>query len=88
MSLYTKIIDMQKLDAALQKVAKNRPAAGADQISYDMFQDNKREYLKQLHLELAEHRYRPQPVKLVKLCRGEKERTVALYSMRDTAETL
>lgn len=83
MSLYTKIIDIQKLDVALQKAAKNKPAAGADGVTYDMFLDNKREYLKQLHLELAEHRYHPRPVKLAQLYQGEKERTIALYSMRD-----
>ncbi len=83
MTLYTKIIDIQKLDEGLQKVVKNKPAAGGDGITYNMFQDNKKEYLEQLHLELAEHRYHPQPVKLVKFYRGEKERTVALYSMRD-----
>ncbi len=83
MSLYTKIIDLQKLDAGLQKVLKNKPAPGVDGITYDMFEANKKEYLKQLHLELQEHRYHPLPVKLVKLYKGEKERTVALYSMRD-----
>lgn len=83
MSLYTKIIDMQKLDAGLQRVVRNRPAAGVDGVTYDMFQANKKENIKQLHIELAEHRYHPQPVKLVKLYKGEKERTVALYSMRD-----
>lgn len=83
MGLYTKIIDLQKLEAGLQKVAKNKPTAGVDGITYDMFLENKREYLKQLHLELAEHRYHPLPVKLVSLYKGEKERQVALYSMRD-----
>ncbi len=83
MSLYTRIIDLQKLDASLQKVLKNKPAPGADGITYDMFEANKKEYLKQLYLELQEHRYHPLPVKLVSLYKGEKERTVALYSMRD-----
>lgn len=83
MSLYTKIIDLQKLDVSLQKVLKNKPAPGVDGITYDMFEANKKEYLKQLHLELQEHRYHPLPVKLVQLYKGEKERTVALYSMRD-----
>ena len=83
MSLYTKIIDLQKLDASLQKVLKNKPAAGVDGITYDMFEANKKEYLKQLYLELEEHRYHPLPVKLVNLYKGEKMRTVALYAMRD-----
>lgn len=83
MSLYTKIIDLQKLDAGLLKVAKNKPAPGADGVTYDMFLANKKEYLKQLKLELSEHRYHPLPVKLVNLYKGEKERQIALYSMRD-----
>lgn len=83
MSLYTKIIDLQKLEASLQKVVKNKPAAGVDGITYDMFVDNKKENLKQLNLELMEHRYHPLPVKLVSLYKGEKERRIALYSMRD-----
>lgn len=83
MGLYTKIIDLQKMDAGLQKVVRNKPAAGADGITYDMFWDNKKEYLKQMKLELSEHRYRPVPIKLVSIYKGEKERKVALYSMRD-----
>lgn len=83
MSLYTKIIDLQKLEAGLQKVVRNKPAAGVDGITYDMFLANKKEYLKQLHVELVEHRYHPLPVKLVNLYKGEKERQIALYSMRD-----
>lgn len=83
MSLYTKIIDMQKLNAGYQKVLKNKPSAGVDGITCEMFYDNKREYLKQLYLELTEHRYHPHPVKLVTLYRGEKEREVAVYSVRD-----
>lgn len=42
MGLYTKIIDLQKMDAGLQKVVRNKPAAGADGITYDMFWDNKK----------------------------------------------
>lgn len=83
MSMYTKIIDLQKLEAGLQRVAKNKPAAGVDGITYEMFLENKKENLKQLNLELAQHQYHPLPVKLVSLYKGEKERIVALYSMRD-----
>ena len=42
MSLYTKIIDRQKLDAGWQKVMKNKPAAGVDGVTCDMFQENKK----------------------------------------------
>ena len=72
MGLYTKIIDLQKMDAGLQKVVRNKPAAGADGITYDMFWDNKKEYLKQMKLELSEHSYRPVPIKLVSIYKGEK----------------
>ena len=40
MSLYTKIIDLQKLDVSRQKVLKNKPAPGVDGITYDMIMTN------------------------------------------------
>lgn len=83
MGLYTKIIDLQKLTAAWQKVRKNKPAAGADHITCEQFDANYREELKQLNLDLREHRYEPVPVKRIMLYKGEKAREIALYSMRD-----
>lgn len=83
MGLYTKIIDLQKLTAAWQKVRKNKPAAGADHITCEQFDANYREELKQLNLDLKEHRYEPVPVKRIMLYKGEKAREIALYSMRD-----
>lgn len=83
MSLYTKIIDLQKLTTAWQKVRKNKPAAGADHITCEQFEANQREELKQLNLDLKEHKYLPVPVKKIMLYKGEKAREIALYSMRD-----
>lgn len=83
MGLYTKIIDIQKLMTAWQKVRKNKPAAGADNITFEQFEANHREELKQLNLDLKEHRYQPVPVKKIILYKGEKAREIALYSMRD-----
>mgnify|MGYP001623039234 FL=1 len=83
MSLYTKIIDLQKLTTAWQKVRKNKPAAGADHITCEQFEANQREELKQLNLDLKEHKYLPVPVKKIILYKGEKAREIALYSMRD-----
>lgn len=83
MGLYTKIIDLQKLTAAWQKVRKNKPAAGADHITCEQFDANQREELKQLNLDLKEHTYEPIPVKRIMLYKGEKAREIALYSMRD-----
>ena len=83
MSLYTKIIDLQKLNIAWNKVRKNKPAAGVDNISYEMFEERKRVELRQLQLELQGHTYEALPVKEVVLYKGEKARSIALYSMRD-----
>lgn len=83
MGLYTKIIDLQKLGEAWRKVKANKPASGVDGISYEEYDSNIRENLKQLHIELAEHRYEPLPVKQVNIYKGEKKRTISLFSMRD-----
>ena len=83
MSLYNRIIDLQKLSAAWQRVRRNKPAAGVDNIIWQQFDENSREELKQLQTELTEHDYMPLPVRNVTLYKGEKARVIALYSMRD-----
>lgn len=83
MGIYSKIIDIQKLGQAWERVKKNKPACGTDHVTYEMFEENRREELRQLNLELAEHRYESLPVKLSNLYKGEKVRTIALFSMRD-----
>lgn len=83
MSLYNRIIDLQKLSAAWQRVRRNKPAAGVDNIIWQQFDENSREELKQLQTELSEHVYMPLPVRNVTLYKGEKARVIALYSMRD-----
>ncbi len=83
MSLYSRIIDLQKLQEAWKHVRKNKPAAGVDGVTYEQYEEGGKENLKQLHLELAEKTYETLPVKQVVLYRGEKARTIALYSMRD-----
>ena len=83
MGLYGKIIDLQKLQMAWTKVRKNKPAAGIDNITWEQFDAQKTEELKSLNKELADHTYTPMPVKCTKIYRNEKEREIALYSMRD-----
>ena len=83
MSLYSKIIDRQKLNAAWQRVKKNKPAAGIDNVTYEQFDQGIKENLNQLHVELADHQYRALPVKIITLYKDEKARQIALYSMRD-----
>ena len=57
MSLYNKIIDLQKLQSAWRDVLKNKPKEGVDCITYEMFEENKKEYLKELWEELVNHTY-------------------------------
>lgn len=83
MGIYSKIIDIQKLGQAWDKVKKNKPACGVDHVTCEMFEERRREELKQLNIELAEHRYESLPVKLSQIYKGEKVRTIALFSMRD-----
>ena len=83
MSLYTRIIDRQKLAAAWSKVKGNKPAAGVDNVTYEEFDSALKENLAQLNTELVEHRYESLPVKMVYLYKGEKKRGVSLYCMRD-----
>ena len=83
MSVYNKIIDIQKLRAAWDRVKKNKPASGIDDVTYDQFDENIKDEVKRVNTELAEHHYTSLPVRLVNLYKGEKVRTIALYSMRD-----
>lgn len=83
MSLYTKIIDLQKLHVAWEHVRKNKPAAGVDRVTYDAFDANIREELQQLRTELTEHRYECQPVRMVTIYKEQKAREIALFCMRD-----
>ena len=83
MSLYSKIIDLQKLTAAWDRVRRNRPAAGVDDVTWRQFDENSKEEIRTLKAELDNHRYAPLPVRNVALFKEDKVRTIALYSMRD-----
>jgi|GEM_PF-1017988 len=83
MSIYNKIIDQQKLRAAWSKVRKNKPASGVDSVTYEDFDANLKAEIYQLFLELTDHTYEVQPVKMVTLRKEDKLRDVSLYTMRD-----
>ena len=83
MGIYSKIIDIQKLNQAWDRVKRNKPACGVDNVTYEMFEERRREELRQLNLELAEHRYESLPVRVKNIYKGEKVRKIALFSMRD-----
>ena len=73
MGIYSKIIDIQKLGQAWDRVRKNKPAPGVDNVTYEMFEERRREELRQLNLELTEHRYESLPVKLASLYKGGRK---------------
>ena len=83
MSLYSKIIDRQKLTVAWDRVRKNKPAAGVDNITFEQFDSDIREQIEKLYTRLNEHTYSAMPVKEVTLYKGEKARQIALYCMQD-----
>ncbi len=83
MSLYNKIIDLQKLNMAWKRVKMNKPSPGVDGVTWDVYDASASEENKRLHKELAEKAYECKPVKNVTLYKEEKERQIALYSMRD-----
>lgn len=83
MSIYNKVIDLQKLHQAWDRVRRNKPAAGVDSITYEQFDADKNEALKQLNIDLRNHVYKALPVRRVVMYKGEKAREIALYAMRD-----
>ncbi len=83
MGLYTKIADLQKLRIAWKQVYKKRPKEGVDEISCEEFEAGRENYLKVLAMELRDHTYECQPVRLAPLYKEEKVRYISLYCMRD-----
>lgn len=83
MRLFSRIIDIQKLNQAWERVRLNHAVAGTDGISSEQFEENKKEYIKQLHQELAEHCYSPMPVKLISIEKNGKQREIGIFCIRD-----
>ncbi len=83
MSFYSKVIDQQKLNMAWEKVKRNKPAGGVDNVTWELFEEGRKEEIKRLNLELLQREYVLQPVRMATLYKGEKPREVALYCMRD-----
>lgn len=57
MSFYSRAADLQKLGMAWEKVKKNKPACGVDNVTWDMFDERRKQLLKQLNISLMEHTY-------------------------------
>ena len=83
MSIYSRSVDLKRLNLAWTKVKANKPAAGTDDITWDCFDNNSNAELKQLNCELINNTYQVSPVKIVKIRQGDKLRGISLYTMRD-----
>ena len=56
---------------AWRKVARNKGAAGVDGQSIDRFAMQAERYLRELHDDLKDGTYRPNPVKRVEIPKGD-----------------
>lgn len=83
MSIYNKIVDLQKLQNAWRQVYKNKPEEGVDSVTCEAFEEDKKSQLKLLWHELLDHSYECMPVQVFSIYKGEKVRVISLYTMRD-----
>jgi RNA-directed DNA polymerase len=70
-SLVDKVIRPTTLEAAWRKVARNKGAAGVDGQSTERFTAQAERYLRELHDDLKDGSYRPNPVKRVEIPKGD-----------------
>jgi len=83
-SLIDKVYSGKTLQAAWQRVAKNRGAAGVDNVSVNRFNGHASEYLKELSEELRDGRFRPQPVRRVHIPKAAgKTRPLGIPTVKD-----
>jgi RNA-directed DNA polymerase len=83
-SLIDKVIRPATLDAAWQRVARNKGAAGVDGQSVERFARQSERYLLELHTELKAGTYRPSPVKRVEIPKADgKTRPLGIPAVRD-----
>jgi RNA-directed DNA polymerase len=83
-SLIDKVYAPQTLIAAWQRVARNRGAAGIDQMSVERFRVNAECYLTELGEALSENSYRPQAVRRVHIPKGKgKTRPLGIATVKD-----
>ncbi|MDO4340869.1 MAG: hypothetical protein Q4C91_22775 [Eubacteriales bacterium] len=74
MALYSKIIDLQKLQNAWKQVYKNKPKEGVDSVTCEEFEADKDARLKALWKELVNHTYTCMPVCRFRWCLFTREK--------------
>lgn len=83
-SLVDKVIRPTTLDAAWRKVARNKGAAGVDGQSTQRFTAQAERYLRELHDDLKDGSYRPNPVKRVEIPKGDgRTRPLGIPTVKD-----
>lgn len=83
-SLIDKVFRPTTLEAAWQSVARNKGAAGVDGQSVERFARHSERYLLELHTQLKEGTYRPNPVKRVEIPKADgKTRPLGIPTVKD-----
>lgn len=83
-SLVDKAIRPTTLEAAWQKVARNKGAAGVDGLSIERFAAQAARYLSELHEDLKTGRYRPSPIRRVEIPKGDgRTRPLGIPTVKD-----
>ena len=83
-SLYDKVFARPNLEQAWQNVAQNNGAAGVDRITVKVFSQQLDQRLEQLHQDLRQKTYRPQPVRRVFLPKSAGgKRPLGIPTVRD-----
>jgi len=85
-SLIDKVYQRKNLEMAWERVRANRGSGGIDGQSVGEFAEQAEEQMKRLHEELKTQRYRPQPVKQVRIPKAGKPgeyRTLGIPSIYD-----
>jgi len=83
-SLIDKVVRPATLEAAWQRVARNKGAAGVDGQSVERFEHQAERYLLELHTELKAGTYRPSPVKRVEIPKADgKTRPLGIPTVKD-----
>ena len=83
-SLYDKVWRPEVLEAAWQRVKRNRGAAGVDRISIERFAAHAEDYLEELSEALRTGCYQPQPVRRIEIPKGDgKTRPLGIPTVKD-----
>jgi RNA-directed DNA polymerase len=83
-SLVDKVIRPTTLEAAWRRVARNKGTAGVDGQSIERFAMQAERYLQELHDDLKDGSYRPNPVKRVEIPKGDgRTRPLGIPTVKD-----